>query len=172
MEEVCAGQEWTPELQLLIDRRRAIYIEARRAQERGLETWPTLHGRWRALRTEVKEVVRSAKRQLWKNQMHSCNDLFQSREARCFWQLLRWRSSGACPPATANHVAMIRTPAGQTACSHVAITCAFAHHYARLGGRHLLTPQIFDTDYILHVQAQVQQYNARSHDSCNARLCT
>ena len=35
---------WTPELRLLIDRRRAVYMEARAAQERGLETWPTLHG--------------------------------------------------------------------------------------------------------------------------------
>ena len=31
---------WTPEVRLLSDRRRAIYIEARRAQERGLETCP------------------------------------------------------------------------------------------------------------------------------------
>ena len=31
---------WTPELRLLIDRSRA-------AQERGLETWPTLHGQWK-----------------------------------------------------------------------------------------------------------------------------
>ena len=57
---------WTPELRLLIDKGRAVYIEARRAQERGLETWLTLHGQWRALRTEVIEVVRSAKRKLWK----------------------------------------------------------------------------------------------------------
>ena len=69
---------WTPELRLLIaiDPRRAIYVEARRAQERGLETWPALHGQWKALRTEVKDVVRSAKRKLWKDQMHLCNDLF------------------------------------------------------------------------------------------------
>ena len=45
---------WTPELRLLIDRRRAIYIEARRAQQRGLETWPTLFNQWKALRTEVE----------------------------------------------------------------------------------------------------------------------
>ena len=43
--------------------------------------------------------------------MHSCNDRFKANEARTFWQLLRWRSSGVCPPATANLVAMIRTPA-------------------------------------------------------------
>ena len=66
---------WTPELRLLIDRRQAIYIEARGAQERGLETWPTLHGQWRALKTEVREVVRSAKQKLGRDQMHSCNDL-------------------------------------------------------------------------------------------------
>ena len=30
----------------------------------GLETWPALHGQWKALRTEVKDVVRSAKRKL------------------------------------------------------------------------------------------------------------
>ena len=124
---------WTPELRLLIDRRRAMYIDARRAQERGLGTWPALHGQWRALRTAVKEVVRSAKQKLWRDQMHSCNDLFKANEARSFWQLLRWRSSGVCPPATANHVAMIRTPAGHTVCSDVGITSAFAHHYARLG---------------------------------------
>ena len=159
---------WTPELRLLIDRRQAIYIEARRAQERGLETWPTLHGQWRALRIEVKEVVRSAKRQLWKDQMHSCNDLFQGREARSFWQLLRWCSSGTRPPTTANHVAMIRTPAGRTVCSDVAITSAFAHHYARLGEPSPIDTADFDAEYMLHVQARVAQYTVRSHDSCNA----
>ncbi|CAL5226766.1 g9620 [Coccomyxa viridis] len=51
---------WTPELRLLIDTRRAVYVEARAAQERGLETWPTLHGQWKALRSEVKEVARVA----------------------------------------------------------------------------------------------------------------
>ena len=34
--------------------------------------------------------------------MHSCNDLFKTNEAQTSWQLLRWRSSGVCPPATAN----------------------------------------------------------------------
>ena len=75
---------WTPELRLLIDRRRAAYIEARGAQERGLETWPTLLDRWRALRTEVKAVVRTAKQKLWRDQMHSCNDLLKANEARSF----------------------------------------------------------------------------------------
>ena len=68
---------WTPELRLLIDRRRATYIEARRAQARRLETWPTLFDWWRALRTEVKAIVRTAKQKLWRDQMHSCNDLLR-----------------------------------------------------------------------------------------------
>ena len=52
---------WTPELRLLIDRRRTAYVEARRAQERGLETWPTLLNQWRALWTKVEAMVRMAK---------------------------------------------------------------------------------------------------------------
>ena len=58
---------WTPELRLLIDRRRAAYIEARRVQDRGLETWPTLLDQWRAFRTEVKAVVHTAKQNLWRD---------------------------------------------------------------------------------------------------------
>jgi hypothetical protein len=107
-------------------------------------------------------MVPSAKRQLWKDQMHSCYDLFLSRDARSFWQLVRWRSSGACPPDTADHVTMIRTPAGLTACSHVASKCAFAHHYARLGEPSPVDTADFDAEYMLHVQAQVQEYTARS----------
>ena len=113
-------------------------------------------------------MVRSAKRKLWKDQMHSCNDLYQAREARSFWQLLRWRSSGACPPTTTNHVAMIRTPAGRTACSNVAITSAFSHHYARLGEPSPVDTPDLDAEYMLYVQAQVAQYSVRSHDPCNA----
>ena len=159
---------WTPELRLLIDRRRTIDVEARRAQERGLETWPALHGQWKALRTEVKDVVRSAKQKLWKDQMHSCNNLFQAHEARSFWQLLRWRSSGACPPPTAIHVAMIRTPAGHTVCSDVGITSAFAHHYARLGEPSPVDTADFDAEHMRYVQAQVAQYTVRSHDPNDA----
>ena len=77
-----------------------MYTEARRAQERGLETRPALYDQWRALKTEVRLMVHSAKRRLWRN-LHSCNDLFQVNEAQSFWQLLHWRSSGVCPPATA-----------------------------------------------------------------------
>ena len=62
---------WTPELRELIDRRRAVYMEARRAQEQGLQTWPTLHEQWRTLRTEVKEVVRSAKQKICRDQMRT-----------------------------------------------------------------------------------------------------
>ena len=159
---------WTPELRLLIDRRRAVYVEARAAQERGLETWPTLHGQWKALRSEVKEVVRSAKQKLWRDQMHSCNDLFKANEARSFWQLLHWRSSGVCPPATANHVAMIRTPAGQTVSSDVGITSAFAHHYARLGEPSPVHTADFDAEHMRHVQARIADYIERSHDPGNA----
>ena len=159
---------WTPELRLLIDRRRAIYIEARRAKERGLETWPTLHGHWRALRIEVREVVRLAKQKLWRDQMHSYNDLFKANEARSFWQLLRWRSSGVCPPATANHVTMIPTPAGHTVCSDVGIASAFAHHYARLGKPSPLDTADFDAEHMRHVQAQVARSSVRSHDPGNA----
>ena len=159
---------WTPELRLLSDRRRAVYVEARTAQERGMETWPTLHGQWKARRSEVKEVVRSAKQKLWRDQMHSCNDLSKANEAWCFWQLLRWRSSGVCSPATANHVAMIRTPAGQTVCSDVGITSAFAHHYARLGEPSAVDTADFDAEHMRHVQAQVADYNERSHDPSNA----
>ena len=100
--------------------------------------------------------------------MHSCNNLFQAREARSFWQLLPWRSSGARPPATANHVAMICTPAGRTACSDVAITSAFAYHYARLGEPSPIGTADFDAGYMLNVQAQGAQYTARSHEPCNA----
>ena len=32
---------------------RHLCAEARRVQERGLETWPALHGQWKALRTET-----------------------------------------------------------------------------------------------------------------------
>ena len=159
---------WTPALRLLIDRRRAAYIEARRAQERGLETWPTLLDQWRALWTEVKAVVRTAKQKLWRDQMHSCNDLFKANDARSFWQLLRWRSSGACPPATANHVAMIRTPAGHNVCSDVGISSAFAHHYARLGEPSPSDTPNFDAQHMRHVQAQVAHYAVRSFDLGNA----
>ena len=123
-----------------------------------------MHGRWKALRTEVKDVVRSAKQKLWKDQMHSCNNLFHAHEARSFWLLLRWRSSGACPPPTANHVAMTRTPAGHTVCSDVGITSAFAHHYARLGEPSPVDTADFDAEHMRYVRAQVAQYTVRSHD--------
>ena len=159
---------WTPELRLLIDRRRAAYIEARRAQGRGLETWPILHGEWRALKTEVREVTRLAKQMLWRDQMHSCNDLFKANKARSFWQLLRWRSSGVCPPATANNVVMIRTPAGHNVCSDVGISSAFAHHYARLGEPSPPDTNDFDAVHMQHVHAQVALYAVRSFDPRNA----
>ena len=159
---------WTPKLRLFIDRRRAAYIEARMAQERGLETWPTLLDQWRALRTEVKAVVRTAKHKLWRDQMPSCNDLFKANEARSFWQLLRWRSSGVCPPATADHVALIRTPAGHNVCSDVGISSAFAHHHARLGEPSPPDTLEFDAQHMRHVQAQVAHYAVRSFDLGNA----
>ncbi len=80
---------WTPGWRLLIDRRRATYIEARRAQEWGLQTWLILLNQWRALRIKFEEVVRTAKQKPWRDQMHLCNDLFEANEARTFWQLLR-----------------------------------------------------------------------------------
>ena len=141
---------WTPELRLLIDRRCAIYIEARRAQEQGLETWPTLHDQWRALRTEVKGVVCLSKQKLWRDQMHSCNDLFNANEARSFWQLFRWRSSGVCPPATANHVAVICAPAGHNICSDAGISSAFDHHYAWLGEPSPLDTAELDAQHMQH----------------------
>ena len=91
-------------------------------------------------------------------------DLFRANEARSFWQLLSWHSSGACPPATANHVATIRNPAGHTVCSDVGITSAFAHHYARLGEPSPPDTAEFDAEQMRHLQAQVAAYAVRSFD--------
>ena len=98
-------------------------------------------------------MVRLAKQKLLRDQMHSCNDLLKANEAQSFWQLLRWRSSGVCLLATANHVAMIRTPAGHIVCSDVGITFAFAHHYARLGEPSPPDTADFDAGHMRHVHA-------------------
>ena len=71
--------------------------------------------------------------------MHSCNDLFNANEAPSFGQLLRCRSSGVCPPAMANHVAMIRTPFGHIVFFDIGIPLHLSTIMSGLASHDLMT---------------------------------
>ena len=96
---------WTPELRTLIDNRRAAYRAARAAQILGSPLWRSLCDRWREARSLVKLRVRHHKRELRREQMHTCNDRFRDKLAKDFWTTIRWRTAGTAPPFDMHRVA-------------------------------------------------------------------
>ncbi len=158
---------WTPELRTLIDSRRAAYRAARAAHISGSPLWRSLCDRWREARSLVKLRVRHYKRELRREQMHTCNDRFRDKLAKDFWTTIRWRTAGTTPPFDMHRVARAR--GGMTVCPDQDITRVFAEHYRRLGQpTDVHADSDFDAEHCRVVSERVLQYELLSRDPCHS----